>query len=595
MGGIFATTRPDMWRMHRRDVRRLLRHRGRDADETWGPEGEVLLCQAHWPTSEPGLGATPAPGSLMGQAVAVDGRIYNVQEPANGLGPGSTMPDARAIVGHVTRDGLLAAAGRFRGMYAIVHWDPVSRSLSAVRDPWGIKPLYLLDHPAGGVTLCSEMGPLLLHADAREVDPIGLAQYVAFGHTLPQFTSRLRIRKLSPGAVHTWSLVQRHQVDLSIRRVVRPAPGEQTPLADAVMDSVRAHVGGAPDVGVLLEGGDGDALLAAAAAETGAKVRTFAASYPDAGDGTAARRPAPGPTTVGAHAIVPITTADMLAALDRLLETLGEPFGDPTALRVPCLAERAADHGGVVLSGVGAEVALGTSARYPVSSILPRHGVPGLNHVLRGLAGRIYDRRGDELHGRAVEAVLRFDGGRSHAALMGADLPAIIGVTPLGAEVDTLLRTDWEGFTDGKRGHQAARWFDLGRWLPNTHLETTDRASMAVGVEVRTPYIDPAVVAAAEAPDRGLRTNALHRAPGGRLAAPRRVGQRRLVAVPIRNLLASELSDDLARVLHSRDSVLHNALGAVAVGTLARRACHSEVTAFRLAVLGRWEASADVA
>ena len=100
---------------------------------------------------------------------------------------------------------------------------------------------------------------------------------------------------------------------------------------------------------------------------------------------------------------------------------------------------------------------------------------------------------------RAVEALLR-GGPRGYASLLGSDLPALERSCPEGHEVARLFLSDWSASAGSARGREAARRFDLARWLPNTYLEKTDRATMAAGVEARTPFLDPAIAASLEDP-----------------------------------------------------------------------------------------------
>ena len=133
-------------------------------------------------------------------ALTFNGEIYNYRELAAGLGEDAAISDTQTLLRLLARDGT-SALPRLRGMYALGWWDATKRTLVAARDPWGIKPLYQLDHEGGGVTLCSELGPLTLLAEARRINPVGLAQFLAFGHTLPSATVFERIRKVPAGSV----------------------------------------------------------------------------------------------------------------------------------------------------------------------------------------------------------------------------------------------------------------------------------------------------------------------------------------------------------------------------------------------------------
>lgn len=596
MCGIFATSRPDLWRPLMGDVLSALHHRGPDASGTWeSPGGEVLFC--HTRLSIVGLGAEGAQPAVLagGEALTFNGEIYNFRDLAPGLGPEAMVSDTQVVVRSIARDGL-AAVNRFRGMYAFAYWDPEARSLSAVRDPWGIKPLYLLDHPGGGVTLSSEIGPLLLHPDGLEADPIGIAQYLSFGHTLPQFTCRRRIRKLNPGVIYTWSLAGDRQVDLATRAVEQVTPNQGGEVDDALADSVRAHLVSDVEVGVFLSGGIDSTLITALAVGIEPQMHAYTLSFPETPAMDESPLAAANASALAVkHTIVPVTSQRMLDALDGLLAVTGEPFGDAAALPLSVLARRAARDLKVVLTGEGADELFGGYARYRVSRVLPRRSIPGLSWASGHAADLVYDRRGDRPVSRSVEALLRLDGRRSHAALVGSDLPAIVRTSAVGEEVEALLRTDWEAHTAGRRGREAARRFDLTRWLPNTYLEKTDRATMAASIEARTPFLDPVVASAARRGGHPFGKARLHRALLDRLPDAQLPERKKGLAVSIDRLLALSLGDDLARMVGSHQSILATSLGVPTVKALAARAERSPLTAYRLAVLGRWEALTRVA
>ncbi len=595
MCGIFATTRPDLWRDLQPELLAKLDHRGPDAHGSWeSPGGDVLLL--HTRLSIVGLGPEGAqPAALpSGQAMTFNGEIYNYRDLAVGLSPDAAVSDTQTVIQRIARDGL-SAMDAFRGMYALAYWDPASRTLSAARDPWGLKPLYLLDHPSGGVTLSSEIGPLLLHADGRELDPIGIAQYVAFGHTLPQFTCYLRIRKVVPGAVYSWQMTESRHVNLSIQRIHQFEPDEVPSVGAAMEDSVRAHLTADVEVGVFLSGGIDSTLVTAIAREIVPDLHAFTLSFPGSEGMDESPLAAANARALGVrHTIVPVTASDMLDSLDTLLATTGEPFGDAAALPLLFLARRAAQDLKVVLTGEGADELFGGYGRYRISRALPRHHLPLLGDASAHLADMVYSRRSDRPRSRAVEAILRLGGARSHAALLGSDLPALMHTTSQGREVETLMRADWEGLTDRAHGRQAARRFDLGRWLPNTYLEKTDRATMAMSLEARTPFLDPVVARAALAGGRPFGKDNLRAELASRLPEVELPNSKKGLAVPISDLLRGSLGDELRRVMGSEDSVLRRVLGRDCVAALAERSSRSLTTAYRLAVLGRWESMSHV-
>ena len=378
-------------------------------------------------------------------------------------------------------------------------------------------------------------------------------------------------------------------MELRTRAIQQAEPAEIPTVAEAIENSVRAHLTADVEVGVFLSGGVDSTLVTAIARGIVPDLHAFTLSFPDAEGMDESAMAAANARMLGVrHTIVPVTAADMLDSLDALLETTGEPFGDPAALPLLFLSHRAAQDLKVVLTGEGADELFGGYGRYRISRVLPRHRVPLLSDGAGHLADAAYRRRSDRPRSRALEAILRLDGARGHAALLGSDLPAI---APTGHthEVDAMLRSDWSHFTSGTRGREAARRFDLKRWLPNTYLEKTDRATMAASLEARTPFLDPVVARAALSPERPFGKSDLRVELERRLPNVELPERKKGLAVPIERLLQGSLGDDLARVTGSRDSMLWEVLGPVCAAALVERSKRSSATAYRLAVLGRWE------
>ena len=111
MCGIFATTRPDLWRDKVPEILRLLRHRGPDAAGIWeNPDRTVLL--AHTRLAIIGLGCEgEQPATLCSQhALTFNGEIYNYRELAAGLGGAASISDTQTLLRVLARRRHVVAA-----------------------------------------------------------------------------------------------------------------------------------------------------------------------------------------------------------------------------------------------------------------------------------------------------------------------------------------------------------------------------------------------------------------------------------------------------------------------------------------------------
>jgi asparagine synthase (glutamine-hydrolysing) len=596
--GIFATTRPDLWDDRVPEILSLLRHRGPDGEDIWRSGDGPFLGHTRLAiiglTPEADQPLTSADGSL---TITFNGEIYNYVEIAADLGIPDAGSDTRVLVETLRRWGV-EGLQRLRGMYAFLAWDQRLGRLIAGRDPWGIKPLYVLHHAGGGVTLASEIPPLLLLPEARTIDPAGLGTYLSFGHTGQTVTMFQRIRKVAPGSAWEWRRqndgrwearafrIGEHTVDPSLERA----------LADAVDDSVAAHLVADVEVGVFLSGGTDSTLIADAAARLVPDLRTFTLSFPGFPAIDESERAAANARLLGSrHRTIPVDADVMRDAARTVLGVHGEPFGDAAALPLTILARAAREDVKVALTGEGADELFGGYRRYRVSRMLELPALPAVRWATRPLARAWSKRRDDGPNARAIEAMLWGGGVQSHAALLLGDLNALSeAASTLGRQAELLARSDWEAVANGEGERGTARSFDLRRWLPNMYLEKADRATMAHGLEARVPYLDPVVASVAESSVRQrFGKEILQRELRRRLPEVRLPDEKKGLSVDLRSLLEGDFRSLLRFELGARDSLLRRLLGPSEIHTIRQRCARSGTSRYRVAMLGLWEEMFD--
>ena len=154
-----------------------------------------------------------------------------------------------------------AVLDKLEGMYAFVLLDRRKNEVLAARDPFGIKPLYLLQRGAL-IGLASEMRPLM-RLVPPEPDPVALAELLTFGWAAGTLSNIKHIDRVLGGTVLRISL---SDGSINRRRFCDPLDTfcDDAPLSaekavecahDALRNSVEAHL--VSDVGytVQLSGG----------------------------------------------------------------------------------------------------------------------------------------------------------------------------------------------------------------------------------------------------------------------------------------------------------------------------------------------------
>jgi asparagine synthase (glutamine-hydrolysing) len=103
--------------------------------------------------------------------VSFNGEIYNFEEVRSELaelGVSFKTQSDTEVLANALRVWGQGALSRISGMYAFVAFEPETGEFLAARDPFGIKPLYLIQSGAGFL-FCSEIRPLLETAESGDV------------------------------------------------------------------------------------------------------------------------------------------------------------------------------------------------------------------------------------------------------------------------------------------------------------------------------------------------------------------------------------------------------------------------------------------
>ncbi|QDK32931.1 XrtA/PEP-CTERM system amidotransferase [Sphingomonas sp. IC081] len=487
-------------------------HRGPDGQGIWTAPGVAL---GHRRLSIIDLEGSPQPmASLDGRAMLVfNGEIYNFRELRRELaGHGvhfRTEGDSEVILAAWQRWGPECVT-RLHGMFAFAIYDLDARTLFLARDRLGVKPLHYASLSDGSLVFGSELKALLAHPLLRrEVDPLAVEDYLAWGH-VPDTRAILKgVSKLPAGH----SLLLRHggpvpkpvqwwDVSFAERRKGKVADLEAE-LLYLMREAVTSRMVADVPLGAFLSGGVDSSSVVALMAEVSARpVKTCSigfdvaaldeSSYAD----EVARRFA---TDHVSRRVSP----DDFTAIDRLAAMFDEPFADASALPTWRVCQLARESVTVALSGDGADEAFAGYRRHVfqhgedrVRALLPQ----GLRGPVFGALGRAWpkaDWAPRPLRAKATLLSLAADSATGYARSIGVTSPELRET--LYSETFQRLRGDYraeDGVTQlmrdapARSGLDRAQYADLKHWLPGDILTKVDRTSMAVGLEAREPLLD---------------------------------------------------------------------------------------------------------
>ncbi len=414
---------------------------------------------------------------------------------------------------------------RLVGMFALALWDSRDGSLFLARDRLGIKPLYYCRHD-GDFLFASELKALMaFEGFPREVDPVSLALYLHYQYVPAPRTIFRSTYKLQPGC---WARLDRRGLRME-RYWQIPEGGEawsgKSMSGSEALEELGFLLGRAvaqrlvSDVplGALLSGGVDSSLVVALMQQSASTpVRTFSIGFraPGYDEAPWAARVARHLGTE--HTEFYVAPEEALEVIPRLPEIYDEPFADSSAIPTFLVSRLARTQVTVALSGDGGDEQFCGYVRYWSGQALeralgwlPQPGRRAGARVLATLPSRVLERlyrpfrerlpqrfRVENFSDKWQKLLTALQGGSdqdlyraSVSVWSAAEVEALSGVPPPACGFE-------QAFDKASGWPALARYMyvDQHTYLPDAMLTKVDRASMAVGLEVRVPLLDHRVV-----------------------------------------------------------------------------------------------------
>ncbi len=142
-------------------------HRGDVTDPLVMVGDDIAMCTRRLRIVDAALGVQPQASFDGRYFVSFNGEIYNhgtLREELETLGVRFRSECDTEVVANALRVWVSAGIKRLSGMYAFVAVDTATGKFIAARDPFGVKPLYLIRSDSGFL-FCSEIRPLLEASD----------------------------------------------------------------------------------------------------------------------------------------------------------------------------------------------------------------------------------------------------------------------------------------------------------------------------------------------------------------------------------------------------------------------------------------------
>ena len=485
----------------------LIAHRGPDGDRVWHRDA-IGLAHRRLAVVDLSEGAgQPMAAEDPRTQIVHNGEVYNFQELRRAFEARGyrfrTRSDTEVILAAYAVHGVECLA-RLRGMFALALWDGGRQRLLLARDRLGKKPLYYrLDED--GIAFASEPKAFLAEPSFEpRPDVAALSDYLTYHYVPGPASAFVGVRRVPPAH---YLLVEDGRVRLERYWRLRYEPKRRLSEKDAaaellarLRDAVRCRLVADVPLGAFLSGGLDSSAVVALMAEAGvAPVRTFSIGFeePEYDELAYARLVA---RRYGTDHHELVVRPEVLDILPRLVWHYNEPYADASAIPTWYLAELTRHHVTVALTGDGGDESLAGYRRYVASRLAQRYAtlLRPFHRPVAGLLGAAPARlsRMAEAGRRFVEA-LGEPPPRRYACWVSHFDPALKEelTTPefrrAAGDRDSLDHlTEAFGRAEGSDLVDTVLGVDVETYLPDDLLVKVDVATMAHGLEGRSPFLD---------------------------------------------------------------------------------------------------------
>jgi asparagine synthase (glutamine-hydrolysing) len=442
--------------------------------------------------------------------IVFNGEIYNFQklrEILKGLGHQFKSKTDTEVVLHGYEEWGTDCLKRFDGMFAFAILDRKNSQFFLARDRMGEKPLYYYIDQERFI-FASEIKAIIEDQNViREIGNQGLINYFTFGHSIAPDTIYKNIKKLLPGH---YLVVKDGRTEIkeywdSLTVGEKKDRGEKyykQKTREIFEEAVKEELISDVPLGVFLSGGiDSSSVVAMMAKNEVSPLRTFSVGFDLAGGEFNELRDA---KVVAKHFKTEhhelfLREPDLINALNKLVYYYDEPFGDAAAFPVFYLSQFAKKYVKVVLTGEGGDEIFGGYRRYIVENI--RSNFSALN-LFSG--NNMFNKAIEPLPGlrrtkKLIETVqIEDDLLRYTNWLVFFSKEKIRGLLKdkLLAGRENPLKTYKEYFSRYQTENLLDKimYLDQKILLPDCYLEKVDKASMAFGLETRSPILNHRLV-----------------------------------------------------------------------------------------------------
>lgn len=471
-------------------------HRGPD-DASYYVDEDIALGFRRLSIIDLEGGRQPILNEDKSKVLTFNGEIYNFQEIREDLlakGHVFTTKTDSEVLLHGYEEYGAELLQKLRGMYAFVIWDRKEKKLFGARDIFGIKPFYY--YKDGKEFLFgSEIKSFLDHPGfKKEVNEARLPEYLCYEYIPNEETMFKNVFKLLGGHYFeyqngTLSIKKYYDITYNIDESKTLEEWEQR-ITEEFTGSVRAHEISDVEVGCFLSSGVDSSYVVKEVSKVTKQVKTFSVGYEEEKYSELSYAQDFSKTVGVPNISNKVSAEEYFDLAGKIQYYMDDPLPNPSEVPLYFLANNAAKHVKVVLSGEGADELFGGYPLYLAGGHFEKYSrLPkGIRKAAGKLASKCPEFKGKHFLVRGgMEPYQRYM--RANYVFTWQERGKYLKKPIRAKNPAEYVKPYFDKVAQYDEPTQL-QYVDMHIWMVYDILQKADRMSMANSLELRVPFLD---------------------------------------------------------------------------------------------------------
>lgn len=505
---------------------RKINHRGPDSDGIWKENSIVMGHKRLAILDLSAAGGQPMKSHCNRYVLCYNGEIYNrecLKSEVERLNPVNWKghSDTEILLEHIAEFGLEASLKKANGMFAFALWDRELELLYIARDRFGEKPVYY-SATERTISFASELTSLTQSPEFNyKIDQKALFHYFQKKYFPAPFTIYKSAKKIEPGFFLTWkkgvgvtlkcysNWLDVYQIGM--KNPFRGSFEEAINELDLLLqNSVKSRMDTDVPLGSFLSGGiDSSLITSILSTRSSSRIKTFTIGFDFPGYDEAVYAKEIAKYLGTEHYEEYISEKNILSEAISIGSKFDEPFADSSQIPTYIVSKMARKEVKVCMTGDGGDELFTGYDRYALTEQLWMK-IKKSPLSVRVLLKLVIDNTPDWFLTYLFSFLKKEINQFSNKGKLGVKVKKIGEFLP-AKNIKSLYRTMmslWKrpnkillnfkekpedplpNFPEFKHAVEYMAFHDLNNYLPGDILTKIDRASMAVGLEGRVPFLD---------------------------------------------------------------------------------------------------------